>query len=211
MRTPPLRPLRNLCALCGKSVSNPAGIGRARFFRRHSARTPDHIASAMSLRRWIREQVLGADAEGNDLPPGGSLMNTALGRDPLPKRSLGEYTAHNYPTDLAEILRCRSAVTAALLRMDVTDPAARAQAIPRLKELLREYPHPLAYETLIHAYLETGRYDEARGVAFAARERRHECQRSPHPEIRAEIDRLREWNPQDVDTLRAEIESRPRR
>ena len=165
---------------------------------------------SMSLRRWIREQMLGDDAEGNDVPPSGSLMNTALGREKAPARALGEFNAANYPTDLAELLRRRSAVAAALIRLDVTDPAARVEAIPRLKELLREYPHPLVYETLIHAYVDTGRFDEARGVAFAARERRLECERSPHPEIRAETDRLREWRPEDVDSLRAEMEGRRR-
>ena len=70
-----------------------------------------------------------------------------------------------------------------LLKIDIADPDARVAAIPRLKELLRRYPHPLAYETLIHAYVDAGRYDEAKGVAFAARERRNECARSSHPEM----------------------------
>ena len=165
----------------------------------------------MSLRRWIRGQMLGDDIEGNDVPPRGSLMNSALGRETEQKRSLGEYDAQSFPTDLAEALRIRSEVAAALMRLDITDPAGRAAAVPELKKLLQRYPHPLVYETLIHAYVDAGRFDEARGVAYAARERRHECERSPHPEIRAETDRLREWKPEDVDALREEIEGRSRR
>lgn len=165
----------------------------------------------MSLRRWIRGQMLGDDIEGNDVPPRGSLMNSALGRETEQKGSLGEYDAQSFPTDLADALRLRSEVAAALMRLDITDPAARAASVPELKQLLQRYPHPLVYETLIHAYVDAGRFDEARGVAFAARERRHECERSPHPEIRAETDRLREWKPEDVDALREEIEGRSRR
>ena len=62
-----------------------------------------------------------------------------------------------------------------------------------------------------HAYVDAGRYDEARGVAFAARERRQECARSPYPEIRSETDSLRAWDTDDIDALRREIEDRPRR
>lgn len=164
----------------------------------------------MSLRRWMREQLLGRDAEGNDLPPHVSLVNSALGREPEQPRSLGEYDSHSFPSDLAEVLRRRSEVSNRLMRIDVTDPAGRIAAIPQLKELLRRYPHPLVYEALIHAYVDAGRYDEARGVAFAARERRLECARSPYPEIRAETDRLREWKLEDIDALREEIERRPR-
>jgi hypothetical protein len=165
----------------------------------------------MSLRRWMREQMLGDDTSGNDVPPRGSLVNSALGRDSEQPRSLGEYDARSFPVDLAELLRRRAEVTGAFMRLDVTDAAGRMAAISQLKELLRLYPHPLVYESLIHAYVDAERYDEARGVAFAARERRQECARSPHPEIRAETDRLREWKPEDVDALRQEIETRPRR
>lgn len=165
----------------------------------------------MSLRRWMREQMLGAEPEGNDVPPRGSLVNSALGREREQPRALGEYDARTYPVDLAELLRRRAEVTAALMRIDVTDAAARAAAIPELKELLRGYPHPLIYETLIHAYIDAGRFDEARGVAFAARERRQECARSPYPEIRAETDGLREWRVEDIDALREEMEKRSRR
>jgi hypothetical protein len=62
------------------------------------------------------------------------------------------------------------------------------------------------YEALINAYVDEGRWEEARGVAFAARERRRECARSPFPEIRMETERLREWSPEEVDALRAERE-----
>jgi hypothetical protein len=165
----------------------------------------------MSLRHWVREQLLGNDAEGNDVPPHGSLVNSALGRERQAPRALGEYDAQSFPEDLAEVLRRRAEVTTALMRIDITDPAERVAAIPQLKELLQRYPHPLVYESLIHAYVDAGRYDEARGVAFAARERRQECERSPHPEIRSEIDRLNAWDPDEIETLRKEIESRPRR
>lgn len=159
----------------------------------------------------MREQLLGDEAEGNDVPPRGSLVTTAMGREREQPRSMGEYDAQSFPTDLAEVLRRRAEVASAFMRIDVTDARARIAAIPQLKELLNRYPHPLVYETLIHAFVDAERYDEARGVAFAARERRHECARSPHPEIRAEIDRLQEWKPEDVDALREEIESRARR
>lgn len=160
----------------------------------------------MSLRSWFREQILGDDAEGNDLPPSGSLVHTLLGRDRERVPSLGEYTAETYPGDLAELLRRRSAVAAELLKLDFTTPRARIDAIPDLRSLLHEYPHPLVYEMLIHGYLDAGRYDEAKGVAFAARERMVECHRSEHPEIRAEIDRLEPWSPEEIDALRAERE-----
>ncbi len=158
----------------------------------------------MSLRRWVREHMLGDESEGNDLPPGGSLVNSLLGREEERVPSLGEYRADTYPTELAELLRRRGEVMTELLRIDVADENSRIESIPRLRELLRVYPHPLVYEMLIVAYVDAERYDEARGVAFAARERRQECARSPHPEIRAETDRLREWKPEDIEELRAE-------
>lgn len=161
---------------------------------------------SMSLRRWVREQMSGAEPEGNDLPPRGSLVNSAVRREEVRLRSLGEYDSTTYPVDLAELLRTRGEVLQEFMRLDVATPESRIAAIPRLKELLRRYPHPLLYESLIHAYLDAGRYDEARGVAFAARERRHECEASPYPEIQAEIDGLREWKPEEVDRLREEKE-----
>lgn len=164
----------------------------------------------MGIRHWFRKQMLGADAEGDDVPPHASLVNTLLGREEARVRSLGEYDRTSYPGELAEVLRRRSEVARQLLTVDVADRAARIEAIPRLRELLRAYPHPLAYEMLIQAYVDAGRFDEARGVAFAARERRAECARSPHPEIRAETERLEEWTPEEVDALREELEQRAR-
>lgn len=157
----------------------------------------------MSLRRWVREQLLHVDPGKNDPPRGGTSVNNAREGERKPG-VLGEYDSRSYPADLAERLRRRAEVAAALLRIDVTDPAERVAAIPKLGELLRGYPHPLVYETLIRAYLDVGRFDEARGLAFAARERWQECLRSPYPEIRAEIDGLQEWNPEDIDALRDE-------
>lgn len=162
----------------------------------------------MGLRHWFRERLVGDDAAGNDVPPGVSLVNTLLGREEERVRSLGEYDSHSYPEELTEMLRRRSEVASALLRIDVADRDARIAAIPRLQQLLRTYPHPLVYEMLIQAYVDARRFDEAKGVAFAARERRLECLRSPHPEIRAETEHLREWMPEEVDQLRGEIEAR---
>jgi hypothetical protein len=162
----------------------------------------------MGIRRWMREQLLGDDAEGDDLPPSGALVNTALRREKEQPRSLGEYDETSYPQDLAELLRRRSEVSAELLRVDVTDREARVAAVPRLRELLRMYPHPLAYELLISAYVDMGRFDEAKGLAFAARERRQACLRSEHPEIRAEVDRLREWSSEELDEMRREQEAK---
>ena len=93
---------------------------------------------------------------------------------------------------------------------DVADEKARIESIPRLRELLRVYPHPLVYEMLIQSYMDADRFDEAKGVAFAARERRQECARSPYPEIRAETDRLREWKQEEIEELRAESAVRVR-
>lgn len=154
----------------------------------------------------MREQLLGDDAEGDDVPPSGALVNSALGRERAPVRTLGEYDIDSYPKDLAEQLRRRTEVSTELLRVDVTDREARIAAVPRLRELLRIYPHPLAYELLITAYVDMGRFDEAKGLAFAARERRLACLRSEHPEIRAEVDRLHEWTAEDIDALRRERE-----
>jgi pentatricopeptide repeat protein len=150
--------------------------------------------------------MLGDDAEGNDVPPGGSLVNSLLGREQERVPSLGEYTADTYPTDLAELLRRRAGVMARLLEIDTTRAAARVEAIPTLRELLREYPHPLAYEMLIHAYVDAGRYEEAKGVAFAAHERMRECARSDQPEIRSEIVGLHPWSQEEIEELRRERE-----
>ena len=151
--------------------------------------------------------MTGSEA-GSDVPPSGSLVDAILGRGPERVRSLGEYSSATYPTDLAELLRRRERVTEDVLRIDITDPAARAEAVPHLRSLLRVYPHPLVYELLIHAYVDTGRFDEARGVAFAAQARRQECARSDYPEIRAEIDHLKEWTVAEVEQMQAERERR---
>lgn len=155
----------------------------------------------MSLRRWFRERMLAGETEGDDVPPGSALMDTLLGRERERVRSLGEYDSTSYPAELRDLLERRAEVARELLTLDVTDPKVRVASIPRLRELLRKYPHPLVYETLIHACIDAGRHDEAKGVAFAARQRRLECARSDHPEIRAEIDSLREWTKEEIEEL----------
>ncbi len=160
----------------------------------------------MGVRQWMKQR-LAADS-GEDMPPGSSLLNVLLGKEAQPVHSLGEYTAQTYPQELTELVRRRQQVADELLAMDITRPDARVAAVPRLQKLLQTYPHPLVYESLIHAYADAGRYDEAKGVAFAARERRIECSRSPYPEIRSEVDFLHEWDPADVDKLREEGEAK---
>lgn len=156
----------------------------------------------MSLRRWFKERMLGDDAGGDDVPPGSSLMNTLLGREEDRIRSLGEYNAESYPTDLRSQLTRREQVTSELLTMNITEKQGRIDSIPRLRELLVTYPHLLVYETLINAYLDAGRYDEAKGLAFAARQRRQECLRSDHPEIRGEVEGIHEWTADEIDEYR---------
>ncbi len=155
----------------------------------------------MSIRHWFRERMLGDDADGNDTPPGSALLNTLLGREGERVRSLGEYDSSSYPKELQALVQRRAEVARELLGIDLADPEARIAAIPRLRELLGVYPHPLAYEALIHAYLDAGRFDEAKGVAFAARQRRIECARSEYPEVRAETESLREWSAEEIDDL----------
>lgn len=164
----------------------------------------------MGLRHWLRQQ-LGSDDHGDDLPPGRSLMRSLWQRDDERVHALGEYDASTYPPELAELLRRRQTVANELLEIDISSPEARIEAIPRLREMLRVYPHPLVYELLIHAYLDAERYDEARGLAFAARERRIECASSEYPEIRSEIDHLSEWSADDVEQLRQRRASAPAR
>ena len=159
----------------------------------------------MSIRSWLKRRLAGAES-GGDLPPSTSLLDSALGREPQRTSTLGEYDSRSYPKDLAERLLQREEVTQEVLTMDVTDPQARIDAVPRLRELLRIYPHPLVYELLIHGYVDSGRYDEARGVAFAAQARREECMRSDHPEIRSEVDHLKAWTPEEVDRMKAEAQ-----
>lgn len=144
--------------------------------------------------------------DGEDAPPHGSIINAIFGREPPTLHALGEYDHKTYPDELEELLRRRAEVAYELMEMDLTSRASRIEAIPRLQGLLRTYPHPLAYETLIHAYVDAGRWDEARGAAFAARERRTQVSRSPYLEIRCEIDRLNEWTPEEIEVLRAERE-----
>jgi hypothetical protein len=145
----------------------------------------------------------GEDA-GEDLPPNASIMDALFGRDNPPAHAMGEYRADTYPADLTELLRRRQEVTDELLGVDLASAQARVEAIPRLRELLRVYPHALVYETLITAYIDAGRWDEAKGAAFAARERRAECLRSPLPELRAEVSYLHEWSPEEVDRIQAD-------
>lgn len=160
----------------------------------------------MGVRQWMKQRL--ASDSGADMPPGSSLLNALLGKETQPVHSLGEYTAQTYPQELTALVRRRQQVADELLAMDITRPDARVVAIPRLQQLLQTYPHPLVYESLIHAYADAGRYDEAKGVAFAARERRIECGRSPYPEIRSEVDFLHEWDPAEVDQLREQREAR---
>jgi hypothetical protein len=155
----------------------------------------------MSFRYWLRQRLTGDTSEG-DVPPNRSILSAFWGREEERLHALGEYDADTYPRELAELLARRQSVAEQLLEIDVTDRAARIEAIPQLRDLLRTYPHPLVYETLIHAYIDAGRQDEARGVAFAARERRAECMRSDYPEIRSEVDHLSEWTPEDIQGLR---------
>ncbi len=155
----------------------------------------------MGLRDWIRRRFRSRD---ENAVPASALARAALTRDKAPQRSLGEYDSTSYPKDVADLLRRREEVASELLAMDVTDPALRRGLVPRLQGLLRIYPHPLVYESLIHVYVAEERWDEAKGVAFAAKERRVECLRSPYPEIRAETEHLAEWTPAEVDRLREE-------
>lgn len=157
----------------------------------------------MGIRYWLKKRMAAEDA-GEDLPPNASLRDALFGREQAGLHALGEYTADTYPADVAELLGRRGEVTEELLAVDVASPQARVEAIPRLRELLRVYPHALVYELLITAYMDAGRWDEARGVAFAARERRAECLRSGLPELEAEVAHLREWSPEEVDRLREE-------
>lgn len=161
----------------------------------------------MGIVDWVREKVLSRvlGGQAGKIPSRG-LRDAAMGRGAVQGRSLGEYDAKTYPGELQVLLRRRQEVADELLTLDVADRAERQASVEKLKALLHRYPHPLAYEMLIQAYIDAGRWDEARGVAFAARERRIECERSPYPEVRAEIDRLTEWTPAEVDAVRAERE-----
>ena len=160
----------------------------------------------MGIRHWIRKRMAEEAEDGEDAPPHGSIINAIFGREPPTLHALGEYDQKTYPGELQDLLRRREEVAEELREMDLTTRKTRVDAIPRLQQMLRTYPHPLVYETLIHAYVDGGRWDEARGAAFAARERRVQVSRSPYSEIRCEIDRLNEWSPDEIELLRQERE-----
>lgn len=157
----------------------------------------------MGLRTWIRARMADPAPEA-DVAPVKALVYSLVGPDDGTPHALGDYTAATFPADVAQQLQRRARVATELRAMDLGSRDGRAQSVQRLKELLRVYPHPLAYEALILAYVDQCRWDDARGVAFAARERRWEVEHSPHPEIRSEIDRLKAWTPDDVEDLRRE-------
>jgi hypothetical protein len=164
----------------------------------------------MGIRHWIRKRLAEQAEDGDEgVAPSGSIINAIFGREPPTLHALGEYDQLTYPGELQDLLRRREDVAEELREMDLATRQARIAAIPRLQQMLRTYPHPLAYETLIHAYVDAARWDEARGAAFAARERRVQVKRSPYSEIRSEIDRLKEWSPDEIDILRAEREGTP--
>lgn len=158
----------------------------------------------MSIREWLKRRI--TDSAGRGDGTDSFLNRLVFGKETAQQRSLGEFDKRSYPPELVDLLRRRAEVTDEVMEMDFTTAQARREAIPRLQQLLHKYPHPVLYEALIHAYADSGRWDEARGVAYAARERRLECSRSPYPEIRSEIDRLKEWSPADVDEMRQERE-----
>jgi hypothetical protein len=158
----------------------------------------------MGIRHWLRRRM--GEEDGGDGAPGGSIFAAIFGREGDTPRAMGEYDRDSYPADLREALARREDVAAELREMDLTTRKARIDAIPRFRELLGIYPHPLAYEALIQAYVDAERWDEARGAAFAARERRSQVSRSPFSEIRSETDRITGWTPDEIDELRRERE-----
>lgn len=160
----------------------------------------------MGLRQWMGEK---AGTREGDPVSDSSYLKSLLGGRGERIRSLGEYDRESYPQELLDLLKRRQTVADALLEIDITDPEARIAAVPRLKELLRTYPHPLVYELLILAFLDQASYDDAKGVALAAHNRREECARSPYPEIQGEIEYLRDWSPDEVEKLRPERPSEP--
>lgn len=162
----------------------------------------------MGIRQWIRQQIRERAGEGGEIPAGASFLYGLAEDEVDTVHALGEFTALTYPQQLAELLRRRGDVTAELMTMGLGSKDGRRAAIPRLQELLHQYPHPLAYDALILAYVDQGRWDDARGTAFAARERRQECELSPWPEIRTECAALKGWTPEDVDLIREEHEGR---
>jgi hypothetical protein len=164
----------------------------------------------MGIRHWLKKRLAEQNDDGDEgSAPSGSIISAIFGRQPPTLHALGEFDQTTYPGELQDLLRRREDVAEELREMDLTTRQARIDAIPRLHHMLRTYPHPLAYEVLIHAYVDAGRWDEARGAAFAARERRTQVSRSPYSEIRAEIDRLKEWTPEEVELVRQEREGSP--
>jgi hypothetical protein len=162
----------------------------------------------MGIRYWLKKRMAEAASAEGDAPPHLSLLHSIFGRDEPTPRALGEFDQKTYPRDVRQLLQRRDEVAQELVEMELHTRRERIDAIPRLRQLLRTYPHPLVYETLINAYIDDKRWDEARGAAFAARERRVEVSRSPYPEIRAETDRLNEWSPEEIEALRQESEAR---
>lgn len=160
----------------------------------------------MGIRHWLRRRSGEDDGGADEGTPRGSIFAAIFGREGETPRAMGEFDRDSYPADLRAALGRREEVAEELREMDLTTRQARIEAIPRFRELLRVYPHPLVYESLIHAYVEAERWDEARGTAFAARERRSQVSRSPFPEIRAETDRITGWTPEEIDELRRERE-----
>lgn len=156
----------------------------------------------MSIRRWFRERMGEGGQRTEDPPPAPALLDAMLGPADERSRWLGEYSSTTYPADLQELLLRREAVARELLEIDLATAQGRIESIPGLRDLLRRYPHPLVYEALINAYLDAGRYDEAKGVVFAARQRRQECARSDYPEVRSEIAYLKDWKLEEIETLR---------
>jgi hypothetical protein len=153
----------------------------------------------MGLRDWMQRRMAIYDGRA-ELPAHASLMHRWF----TDERPGGADNTEPPPPALAEQVRRREEVSAALFELDLASAAGRVAALPQLRELLRRYPHPVVYEALILSYADAGMWDEARGVAYAARDRRRECERSPFAEIRMEIDRLREWTADDVEELRRE-------
>ncbi len=161
----------------------------------------------MGIRHWLRKRKQEDEEQDDDRPPGGSIFSAIFGREAETPRALGEFDRDSYPADLRAALCRREDVAEELREMELHTRQARIDAIPRLREMLRTYPHPLAYETLIQAYVEAERWDEARGAAFAARERRSQVAASPYSEIRSETDRLTGWTPAEIEELRREREA----
>jgi hypothetical protein len=162
----------------------------------------------MGLRDWMQRRMAQYDGRA-ELPAHARLMHAWFTEDRPRPAGEGGFGADGFPAELADTLLRREQVTAELLQMELTTAAGRIEAIPRLQQLLQRYPHPVVYDALILGYADAGRWDHARGVAFAARDRRRECAGSPYAEIRAETDRLRDWTAEDVDELRRERPSPP--